>query len=641
MRDVRVEACALAAASLLALVPVSGDGPSFHPDVRFTGSSLAGWRTLGDAEWRADRGEIVGVPTRPGGGWLVIDRSYQDVAFHASVRCAPGCRTGVLLRAETTPEGMKGVFVSIADGEPASYAITLDAHGREVQRTQLRAGGGQMRIAPPPDPNAAPRVSASAGRGRGAVPAVAPPLVAPDTGFRQEDWNEVEIFIDANIVRLFVNNGRELAGGVAEDDAGRFGPIAIHVAGSADVRFKEIAYKDLSLKDRPAEQVSSRFRMQRLSDFYYSWGAGAADFDHDGRTDVVAGPHIFFGPDYTPRREIYLAASTNPSDGYTEHAWMQYVADFTGDGWADVVNSSFTNNPGIWLYVNPKGEARRWDRFRVVPAFNSEVAVLRDLDADGRPKLVYAAEGTVRFARPDPANPTAPWSIRVVSERGLATPHGIGAGDINGDGRLDIVNPYGWWEQPAASDARENWPYHPQVFSRYGRNLHGGSVMAVYDVNGDRLNDVVTVLNPHGWGLAWFEQTRDASGAISFTRHMVMDDFTTRNAGGVTFSQPHGATYGDVDGDGVPDFIVGKRYWAHRDDYLDPDPYGPAVLYWYRTVRNPKAPGGAELVPELIHNQSGAGSDLLASDLNGDGRLDIVTATRFGTFIFWGRSVRR
>jgi hypothetical protein len=191
----------LAAAFSLALVPVSGAGHSFRPDVRFTASSLTGWRTLGDAEWRADRGEIVGVPTRPGGGWIVIDRSYQDVAFHASVRCLPGCRTGVLLRTETTPAGMKGVFVSIADGEPASYAVTLDAHGREVERTQLRAGGGQTRIAPPPDPGAVSRVSASAARGRGTVPAVTPPLGAPDTRFRQKDWNEVEIFIDANIVR--------------------------------------------------------------------------------------------------------------------------------------------------------------------------------------------------------------------------------------------------------------------------------------------------------------------------------------------------------------------------------------------------------------------------------------------------------
>src|SRR3712207_979951 len=116
---------------------------------------------------------------------------------------------------------------------------------------------------------------------------------------------------------------------------------------------------------------------------------------------------------------------------------------------------------------------------------------------------------------------------------------------------------------------------------------------------------------------------------------MIMDDFSTKNAGDVTFSQLHGTTSADVDGDGIKDFVVGKRYWSHLDNYNDPDPYGAAVLYVYKTVRNPKAPGGAELVPELVHNRSGVGSDVLAKDLNGDGAVDIVTSTRLGTFVFW------
>ena len=165
--------------------------------------------------------------------------------------------------------------------------------------------------------------------------------------------------------------------------------------------------------------------------------------------------------------------------------------------------------------------------------------------------------------------------------------------------------------------------------------------MAVYDVNGDKLNDVVTSLAAHGWGLAWYEQKRDASGAISFVQHMIMDDHnSTANAGGVAFSQLHGTTHADIDGDGIQDFIVGKRYWSHQDTQIDPDPYGPAVVYWYRTVRNPKAPGGAEFIPELIHNQSGVGSDAWAGDINKDGRVDVVTSTKFGTFVFWGQAPR-
>jgi hypothetical protein len=161
--------------------------------------------------------------------------------------------------------------------------------------------------------------------------------------------------------------------------------------------------------------------------------------------------------------------------------------------------------------------------------------------------------------------------------------------------------------------------------------------MAVYDVNGDGLKDVVTSLEAHGWGIAWFEQKRDKSGAISFVEHMIVDDYSTKNVDDVTFSEPHGATIADVDGDGIPDFIVGKRVFSHQESYTDPDPFGPAVLYWFRTMRNPKVPGRAEFKPELIHNRSGAGSTVLATDLNNDGAVDIVTSTNRGTFIFWGK----
>jgi hypothetical protein len=92
-----------------------------------------------------------------------------------------------------------------------------------------------------------------------------------------------------------------------------------------------------------------------------------------------------------------------------------------------------------------------------------------------------------------------------------------------------------------------------------------------------------------------------------------------------------------MDGDGIQDFVVGKRYWSHQDTQIDPYPYGDPVLYIYRTVRDAAAPGGARFVPELVHNQSGAGSHVYPVDLNRDSRMDIVTPTKFGTFIFWQR----
>jgi hypothetical protein len=621
----------------------------FVPDLLFRGSSLNGWHTLGDAQWKAAEGEITASPNGTRRGWLVLDKSYQDLEFYADFRCTGSCEAGVLLRSEKTADGgLKGVYVSLNSGDVDSWDVTVSPEGKILSRTRLersnvqfaRIGTGAWtngqahvagfsKLAPTKEEQKTEAAAANAAPGRGASGGRG---AFPRPEIQAGQWNSVQVIVDADMVWITLNERRSFPTGVTTDRMMGYGPIALYAGGSGEVRFKDVSLKDLSRNVEPAEKVSSHFRMQRLDDYFYSWGATTGDINHDGIPDVIAGPLFFLGPEYTERRAFTSARTYSPANNFPQ-GMVYFAWDFTGDGWTDIL---VVDSRPIYLYVNPKGEPRRWDRYNVVPSATSEVELFRDIDGDGKPEVLFTGPGMVMaYAKPDPANPTGLWKVHNISEPGLAGPHGMGIGDINGDGRMDVVNSRGWWEQPPNGAAEGLWKFHPESFGT------GGAEMGVYDVNGDGLNDVVTAIAAHGWGLAWFEQKRDAQGKISFVRHDIMGDLSTKNAGGVAFSEPHGSGFADLDGDGIPDMVVGKRLYSHLESHLDPDPYGPAVLYWYRTVRNASAPGGAEFVPELIHNRSGAGSQITISDLNGDGAADIVTSSSKGTFIFWNLMRKR
>jgi hypothetical protein len=282
--------------------------------------------------------------------------------------------------------------------------------------------------------------------------------------------------------------------------------------------------------------------------------------NRDGNMDVISGPYYYLGPDFATGRQFYAGITYNPTSEWPIMSMVNLAYDWTGDGWPDVLNMSGNAGNGVGtLSVNPKGENRRWDSSVVMQPPNgvvgNEETLLKDIDGDGKPEIIHTGQNTLRYSKPDPANPTGPWIVKTISEPGpwgVNISHGMGVGDINGDGLMDYISAYGWWEQPAKGSTQALWTYHPVEFARWGASQGGagGAEMGVYDVNGDKLNDVVTSLEGHGFGLAWHEQKRDASGKITFVRHMIMDTALDNNAGGVFFTQPHAVTFA-INQDGI------------------------------------------------------------------------------------------
>ena len=387
------------------------------------------------------------------------------------------------------------------------------------------------------------------------------------------------------------------------------------------------------------------FKKVRLTDQFWAEGADIADFNRDGHPDIVSGPFWYEGPDFKKRHEIWPATATfkrQKSDGTEEtipgfegalgeknaysECFLTYAYDFNGDGWPDVMVYGFPGAPAAW-YENPKGKQGPWERHVVLDVLDNESPGLLDVTGDGKPEILCCSKGYLGYAEADWKNPAAPWKFHPVSPKGeyQRFTHGIGCGDVNGDGRIDILEKDGWWEQPASLANDPVWTKHPFHFA------DAGAQMLVYDVNGDGLNDVITAINAHGYGLSWFEQVRE-NGNITFREHVILNKNASTNAYGVAFSQLHSLALMDMDGDGLKDIVTGKRFWAHGKNGGDPDSNGQAVLYWFKLVR--RGSGQAEFIPHLIDNDSGVGTEVTVGYVSNKRYPDVVVGNKKGVFVF-------
>lgn len=373
----------------------------------------------------------------------------------------------------------------------------------------------------------------------------------------------------------------------------------------------------------------------KLEEVFRSEGVAVADINKDGRLDVINGEAWYENPgdanlfktgNWTMHPLRADGIKRFIGDGSYSRSFALWAHDISGDGWQDVIVVGFPGVPCHWL-ENPQGKPEPWAMHEIWHSAANETPQFQDITGDGKPELVMSSEteqmmGYLEIPTPELARKK--WTYTQVNAEKLGPQlghryyHGLGVGDVNRDGRADIVIPHGWWEQPAKLNEGP-WTFHKHVLKGNGEgNPETAADIYVDDLDGDGDSDIL-MSAAHHIGVWWFENV-GGSPNPKFKQHVIDDKF----------SQTHALHYLDVNGDGVKDLITGKRFFAHGSKG-DPDPLGEVVMYWYEIKKTAGQPPQFTKHKIEAGTDTGIGTQFWMGDFNGDKKLDVVLSNKKGT----------
>lgn len=409
---------------------------------------------------------------------------------------------------------------------------------------------------------------------------------------KPDGWNTYRMRCEGRRVRLWINGHATVDYIEPDQSLEQTGLIAlqIHSGPPCVVRYKDIHLRDLT--------DGIPFAVQPVNPDSEFEAAGMMDLDGDQQMDICCGGSWYRGPDWTPQpiREL------QPINEYYND-FANLPMDVDGDGHTDIVNAAWFSKSVFWLR-NPGVPGKPFEEITIDAPGNIETGILIDIDGDGELDLLPNSVNGPAWYRGTPG--TAPyWQRMELPEE--ASGHGLGAGDIDGDGRMDLVSRSGWIRQGETPDI-----WIPQ--GEFTLDLKASIPILVHDVDGDGDADVIWGAGHH-YGVFWLEQGRASDGTRTWTAH----DIDT------SWSQAHFLLLEDMDGDGEPELVTGKRYRAHNGN--DPGSDEPLCIMIYRFDR-----GTSAWNRQVVSQGEGVGFGIntMAGDIDGDGDMDLLAPGKSG-----------
>jgi hypothetical protein len=334
----------------------------------------------------------------------------------------------------------------------------------------------------------------------------------------------------------------------------------------------------------------------------FSNGVVSADFNGDGFADVVALNTMQPAQSQAPSNiEAYLSTAAGvfavpvaTADGF--NPLFIANADINGDGLMDVVTASFADG-ALGVFFNNKSSPGSFNPALVLNSPGASQVAIADMNGDGLPDLVSADFNVSLFVQTSPGTFAAPVSLYAGGANWVAL------GDLNGDGAADValtdnVGVKVLLHTGAPSSATFAAPV--SVFTQSpNANVTGGNIIAIGDVDGDGLNDLV-ITDP------------GPTGGMSTAVYVLLQNPASHGTflapvgyAIATQDRPQSILLRDLQGTGKLDIVIGGQQFV-------------TVL-----LHDPANPG--KFLPASIYPAPGANGIAIA-DINGDGKLDIVVS---------------